>query len=117
MNVQMVGQIRQQQVERKEGSAKKEVVHRVQIEVAQSRNDENQEKKEEERHGSEEAYLARQRPGLKLFGHRHSDCVARQQVLVIPIQLPAACRIALLSGSECVVREVDVLEVRRHPQV
>src|SRR5260370_9684356 len=63
MNRNMIRQIRQQQMKRKERAGQEKIVHRVQIVAAQRGQDEYQKEKEEQRRGPEIADPPRQRTG------------------------------------------------------
>jgi len=71
-------------------------------------------KKKKERDWSCVADLASQRTGLKFFRHRHADLKSRDEIGVLPGQLPASGHKKLGCGSQCVVCEVDVAKVRLH---
>src|SRR5579862_7681770 len=104
-------------MECEECSTQKEVVHRVQLDVTQSCDDEYEEEEKEQGHRREEADLTGQRPGLELLRHRHRDRVARQEVRVTPVQAPAVRGFALCGWGESVVGKIDVFEIRRHSQM
>src|SRR6266705_5290965 len=98
MNGNMIRQIRQQQMKRKEGACQEEVIHRVQIVPAQRRQNEHQKEKEEQRHGREVADPPCQRSRLQLLRHLQCYVEPGHQILVIPLQLPAARRLPLSVG-------------------
>src|SRR5260370_14127502 len=64
MNRNVIDQIREQQVKRKEGSGEKEIIHRMQLDAAQRRDYEHQKEKEEERNWRKETNAASQRSRL-----------------------------------------------------
>src|SRR5207247_6430799 len=109
--------IRQQQKKRKEGACQKEVIHRVQIVPAQRGQNEHQKEKEEQRHWREVADPSRQRSRLQLLWHLQGNVKPGHQILVIPLQLPAARRLPLFSRRKRTVREVETGKIRLHQEV
>src|SRR5215831_13414554 len=101
-------------MEGEESGAEKEIVHRMEIDSSKSRDDEHQKEEEEQRNGGEETDLACKRPGLKFFGHRHSDLKSRKKVSIRPIQLPTSGGLSLFSRRERVFGEIDIFEIRQH---
>src|SRR5260370_4766755 len=95
MDRNMIRQVRQQQVKRKERARQEKIVHRVQIVPAQRGQDEYQEEKEEQRHRSEVADSSRQRAGLQLLRQSQFNVKSRTHSLIIPFQLPAVWRLPL----------------------
>src|SRR6266704_6774 len=116
MNGNMIRQIRQQQMKREERACQEEVIHRVQIVAAQRGQNEHQKEKEEQRHGREVADPPRQRSRLQLLRHLQCDVEPGYQILVIPLQLPAARRPPLFRRRKRTVREVETGKIRLHQQ-
>src|SRR5574341_2466067 len=103
-------------MKREERGREKEIVHRMQLDAAQGRDDKHEKEKEEQRNRRKEADPARQRARLQLFGHRHRDLITGYQVLVIPIQFPTISRLVLLRRRQGVVWKINVFKVRGHLQ-
>src|ERR1700733_7705633 len=95
----------------KERCSQKKVIHRMQIDTAQGGDDEYKKEKEKQRHRSEEADLSRQRAGLQLLRHNDSDGVSRDQIRVVPSEVPAIAEFAFCGGRKSVLWKVDVFEV------
>src|SRR5260370_32439705 len=93
MNRNMIRQIRKKKTKRKEAAGQEKIVHRVQIVAAQRGQDEYQKEKEEQRRGPEIADPPRQRTGLQLLRHLQGDVESGNQILIIPLQLPAVRRL------------------------
>src|SRR5260370_16507555 len=89
MNRNMIRQIRQQQMKRKERAGQEKIVHRVQIVAAQHGQDEYQKEKKEQRAEPEIANPSPHRPPLQLLRHLQGDVESGNQILIIPLQLPA----------------------------
>src|SRR6266508_5784226 len=103
-------------MKRKECRREKEVVHRMQLDAAQGRNDQHEKEKEEQRHRRKETDAPRQWSGLQMFRHGHRDLVTGNQVLVIPIEDPPVRSLSFLRRGQCIVRKIYVLEVCGHLQ-
>src|SRR5437773_10027810 len=116
MNRDVIDKIGEQQVKRKECRGEKEIIHRMQFDTAQRGNDEHEKEKEEERNRRKKTNAARQRSRLQFLGHSHRDLVAGNQVLVIPVQLPAVRGLGFPGRRKRVIRKVNLFEVRDHLQ-
>src|SRR5882757_1272716 len=101
-------------MEREERCRKEEIIHRVEINLAKSRENEHQKEKEEERDRRKVTDLAGQRSRLQFSGHGHADLESRYEVGILPGQPPPRGLFLFGSGREGVVGEVDVLEVGVH---
>src|SRR5882672_3042423 len=101
-------------MEREEGGGEEEVVHGVEIDVAQGGEDEHQKEKEEEGNGSEETDFSGERAGLEMFGHGHAELQSGEKVFITPCQVPAGIGLVLFCGRERVLGEVDGFEVGVH---
>src|SRR5437667_5586223 len=117
MDRNVVRQVRQQQMERKERARQEKIVHRVQIVAAQRGQYEHQEEKEEQRHGSEIADSPRQWAGLQLLRHLQRDVESGHQILVIPLQLPAVRRLPFFRRRKRIVRKIKTGKIRFHYQM
>src|SRR5712664_4550804 len=104
-------------MKRKERACHEKIVHRVQIVAAQRGQYEYQEEKEEQRHGTEIADPSRQRSGLQLLRHFQCDVESGNQILIIPLQLPAVRRLPFFGRRKRIVREVETGKIRLHQQV
>src|SRR5882724_1385645 len=104
-------------MKRKECSRQEEIIHRMQIYVAQCGDDEHQEEKEKQRHGGEVADLTRQRTRLQLLRHGHPNLESRNQIRVAPRQVPPLRSFVLAGGRERVVGKVNIFEVRVHGEI
>src|SRR5438445_4172491 len=89
----------------------KEIVHRVQVDIAQRRQDKDHKKEQQQRDRREAADIAGQRSRLKFLRHGHADFETRNQALISPTEFPSRWLITLLGRRERVEREVDLLEV------
>src|SRR5258708_313688 len=87
------------------------------INPADSSNDEHQKKEKEKRDRREKADASGQRPGLKFFRHHHANLVSREQVRLVPMKVPARSSLAFFTGRESVIRKVNIFEVRGHPEI
>src|SRR6266436_9325460 len=110
----MIRQVREQQMKREERAGQEKIVHRMQIVAAQRGEDEHQEEKEEQRHGSEIADSSRKRPGLQLLRHLQRDVESGHQILEIPLQLPAVRRLPLLRRRKRIIRKIETGKIRFH---
>src|SRR5437867_387302 len=86
----------------------------MQIYIAQCGDDEHQEEKEKQRHGSKVADLSRQRTRLQLLRHGHPNLESRNQIRVAPRQVPPVRSFVLAGWRERVVGKVNVFEIRMH---
>ena len=82
MDRNVIDQVSKQQMEGKECAGEKEVIHRMQLDIARGRNDEHQEEEEKERDGREETDLSGERSRLQLLRHDHRNLKTRDKVLV-----------------------------------
>src|ERR1700722_5483568 len=114
MDRNVIHQISQQQMKGEKGRCQEKIVHRMQIDLANRRNDEHQKKEKKKRHRRGVANFPRQRPGLQLRGHSHTDLKARNQIRVLPGQLPAAGNELLGSGRERIVGEINLPKIGLH---
>ena len=73
MNGDVINQIGEQEVERKEGCRQKEVIQCVEVNVADGSDHEHEKEEEKQRDRCEIADLSGQRPGLQFLGHGHAD--------------------------------------------
>src|SRR5258706_14132026 len=94
-------------MKREEGGSQEEVVHGVEVDVAQGAEDEHQEEKEEEGDRGEEADFSGEGTGLEVFGHGHADFEAGEEVFVGPGEIPARGGLVFFGGGESVLAEVD----------
>src|SRR5579864_8142940 len=117
MNRDVIYQVGHQQVKRKKGACKKEIIHGMQVDAANRRQNKQHEKEKQQRYGSEGADSPRQRTGLQLLRKRESDFVARYQVLVTPDQLRSSPASILLRRRKCVLRKIEPFEIRCEPQL
>src|SRR5260370_33261121 len=107
MDRNMIRQIRQQQIKGKERACQEKIVHRVQVVAAQRGQNEYQEEKEEQRHGSEIADSSRQRTGLQLLRHLQDYVQPGHQNLVIQLQLQAVRRLPFFGRRKRIVWEIE----------
>src|SRR5260370_12487634 len=117
MNRNMIRQIRQQQMKRKERACQEKLVTRVQSVGEQRGQDEYQKEKEEQRYGPEVADPSRQRARLQLLRHLQGDVESGHQILIIPLQLPAVRRLPFLGRRKRIVRKIETGKIRFHQQV
>src|SRR6202046_728441 len=83
----------------------------MQIDPPQRGDDKYKKKKKKQRPRSEEADLSRQRPRLQLLRHGDSDSVSRNQIRVIPGQIPAIADFVFRSRRKSIFGKVDVFEI------
>ena len=86
----------------------------MELDFAQRTDNKHQEKEKQQRHRSEITDPARQWPRLQLFWQTHADLKSRQQVLRLPREFPAVFSFLLVRRRKRIVREIDVIEIRRH---
>src|ERR1041385_5492415 len=99
-----------------EGRGQEEIVHGVEVNTAQSRDDEHQEKEEEQGDRSEVTDFTSQWAGLELLRHSHADLKSRDQIVVVPCEVPAIGGQLFRGGRKRVLCEINVVEVSVHVQ-
>src|SRR5262245_21868989 len=72
---------------------------------------------EQQRYRCEVADLGGERTWLRLLWHHDRDAVAREEILIRPIELPSTIRLRLGGGRQALVLKVDIGEVCRRAQV
>src|ERR1700746_1222144 len=117
MNRDVIDQVGHQQMKREKGAGKKEIIHGMQVDAANRRQNKQHEKEKQQRYGSEGADSARQRAGLQFLRQRKSDFVTRYQVLVTPDQLRTATAAILLRRRKRVPGKIEAFEIRSEPQL
>src|SRR5262245_46624120 len=110
----MVHQISEQQVKAEERRAYEEVVHRVQPDLLHGGQYENDEEEQEERNRRGENNLADPWARIEFARHDHPDFDAREQVGVLPLQIPTGALRRLLCGREAALRKIDLVEICPH---
>src|SRR5215831_18703432 len=90
MDRNSIHQIGEQQVKGEERRREKEVVDGVKIYVADGRDDEHQEEKEEQRNGRRIADFAGKGTRLQFLRHGHAGLKAGNEATVLPCELPSA---------------------------
>src|SRR4029077_4011654 len=101
----------------KERACQEKIVHRVQIVAAQRGQNEYQKEKKEQRHGAEITDAPRERAGLQFLRHFQGDVESGYQTLIIPLQLPAVCRLPFFGGRKRIVREIEAGKIRFHQEL
>src|SRR5246127_5171794 len=117
MNRDVIHQVGHQQMKREKGACEKEIIHGMQVDAANRRQNKQHEKEKQQRYRSEGADSARQRAGLQFLRQRESDFVTRYQVLVTPDQLRAATALVLLRRRKRVPGKIEAFEIRTEPQL
>src|SRR5690349_5123320 len=97
-------------------SCKKEVVHRMKVDIPHRRQNEHHKKEQQQRNRREAADIAGERSWLKLLRHSHADLETRNKIAITPDKLPPGLGLPLFGGRECARGKVDRLKIRIHRQ-